>query len=273
MCCPFLLAFVMKHLFCSCLFVFAVIHYATAQMVPTYTIEATKGGYEVTWIYPDGRFEVIHYAPFDTAELRNGKDKKHGETIAYHADSTIAFRKNYTNGKLDGVSSWFYKTGEPYTLLTYNNGKLQKVENYYRNGQLKRVEHYDGDWQKSIGGQCFDSLGMEIDFTPYRVDPQFVGGMEALRLYILSKIYCPPTVTERCSTIVSFKIDKKGYPMDVKVHKSSGYEYLDKQATRVVWNMPEWIPGTLDGKVKSIGMKLPINGVPISEESNKSKRK
>lgn len=54
-------------------FVFAVIHYATAQMVPTYTIEATKGGYEVTWIYSDGRFEVIHYAPFDTAELKTGR--------------------------------------------------------------------------------------------------------------------------------------------------------------------------------------------------------
>lgn len=225
----------------------------------------------VSWYYPDGRREYIPYEPFDTTELKNGKGKQHGEMVAYRADSMVAFRRNYVHGKLDGVSTLYYQTGEPYTLMTYRKGKLEKVENYYRNGQLKRVENYDGDWQHSLGGICYDSLGVEINFTPYRVDPKFVGGEEALRLYILSKIYCPPTVTERCSTIVSFKIDKKGYPVDVKVHKSSGYEYLDKQATRVIWNMPVWIPGTLDGKVKSLGLKQTIRWNPYSEESAKSK--
>ena len=224
----------------------------------------------VTWYYPDGCNEVVNYAPFDTTDLKNGKGKKHGETIGYRADGTIAFRKNYTHGKLDSTSTAFYRSGEPYTLTTYDNGKLQRVENYYRNGQLKRVENYEGDWQHSLGGQCFDSLGVETDFTPYRVDPKFVGGEEALQLYILSKIYCPPTVTERCSTVVSFQIDKKGCPVDVKVAKSSGYGYLDKQATRVIWNMPVWIPGTLDGKVKLLGLKQTIHWIPNQEGDSKS---
>lgn len=253
----------MKHRFSFFLLGLAVASCVAAQGVsPSCTIDTiAKNGCMVTWYRPDGSFEVIHYSVFDTTDWKSSKNKKEGESIAYRPDSTIARRKTYHNGKLDGKTTWYYHSGEINTLVDFKKGKPKKVENYYRNGQLKRIEFYEGHWE-SLGGQCYDSLGVEVDFTPFRIDPQFVGGEEALRLYILSKIYCPPTVTEQCVTIVSFSIDKEGYPTEVKVSKSSGYEYLDKQAVRVVWNMPPWIPGTLDGRVQSLQMRLPIKWNP-----------
>lgn len=259
-----------------CLFCLTVASCVAAQGVsPSCTIDTiAKNGCTVTWYRPDGSFEVIHYSVFDTIDRKSSKNKREGEAIAYRPDSTIARRKTYHNDKLDGRTTWYYHSGEINTLVDFKKGKPKKVENYYRNGQLKRIEFYEGHWE-SLGGQCFDSLGVEVDFTPFRIDPQFVGGEEALGLYILSNLRQPPyAISGRCVTIVSFVIDKDdGHPKNVRVHTSSGYEFLDKQAVRVVKEMPAWIPGKQDGKPYSLKMMLPIKWLPSTkEEITKSKK-
>ena len=48
------------------------------------------------------------------------------------------------NGKLDGLSKYYYENGQLKEELTYNNGKEDgPFKEYYDNGQLKKEETYE----------------------------------------------------------------------------------------------------------------------------------
>lgn len=92
------------------------------------------------------------------------------------------------------------------------------------------------------------------------VQPQYKGGMEALIAYMQTNIKYPEKAEKEGTTgkvMVSFIVSKKGKIKDAKVVKPVSPE-LDAEALRVVKSMPDWTPGTVDGKAADVEMTLPI---------------
>ena len=93
------------------------------------------------------------------------------------------------------------------------------------------------------------------------VMPEFPGGPQALMDYLKANVIFPKIAEEegiQGKVVVSYVIDVDGSVTDVKVVQSV-HPALDKEAMRVVRNMPKWIPGKHDGKAVQVKYSLPIN--------------
>ena len=271
MCCPFPLAFVMK---VRLLIVWLVVVSATmrAENVPAVKIDTVADGYVVTKWEQDGRFTVAHFETFDASRFQ--KNKPHGAFARYYADSTLYSRATYDHGKKNGLYQEYYPSGQLRVEVTYSQGKIDgELLNYHPDGQLKRREQYK--MNESQGGQCFDETGAEIAFTPWRTEPQFVGGSEALRLYLVSQMHVPSTLKHKCGTKIKFQVQRTGNIANAKVMESSGYEELDKQALQIVAGMPDWIPGTIDGETVQMNTFVALSWTPQHDGTvvRKSKKK
>lgn len=93
------------------------------------------------------------------------------------------------------------------------------------------------------------------------VMPEFPGGPQALMDYLNANVIFPKIAEEngiQGKVVVSFVIDIDGSVTDVQVVQSV-HPALDKEAMRVIKNMPKWIPGKHDGKAVQVKYSVPIN--------------
>lgn len=94
---------------------------------------------------------------------------------------------------------------------------------------------------------------------------QFNGGVQEMRSYIANNIGYPDISEEdrgniQGKTVLSFTVSETGSISDVKVEKSlPGCEPCDAEAVRLVREMPDWIPATLNGKPVSSRAELSIS--------------
>ena len=88
------------------------------------------------------------------------------------------------------------------------------------------------------------------------IPPEFVGGREALFNYIKGTITYPDDV-EAGNIYVAFIITSDGSIRDARVFKGVK-ESMDKEALRIITNMPNWDPGMIDGEAVSSVYGLPI---------------
>jgi TonB family protein len=86
--------------------------------------------------------------------------------------------------------------------------------------------------------------------------PQFPGGDEALMEYMKKNIRYPDECVQG-RVIVSFTIEKDGSISGAKVIKSVSQE-ADKEALRLVNNMPKWIPGKQLGEPVRTKYTIPV---------------
>lgn len=90
--------------------------------------------------------------------------------------------------------------------------------------------------------------------------PEFKGGVNALLKYLSNNIKYPKTAEKagiQGRVVVQFVVAKDGSIEDTKVVSSVDPE-LDKEALRVVNAMPNWKPGTQDGKPVRVKYTVPI---------------
>lgn len=90
--------------------------------------------------------------------------------------------------------------------------------------------------------------------------PQFPGGPSALFEYLSKNIKYPVVAEEngvQGRVIVTFVVERDGSITDVKVVKSVDSS-LDKEAQRVVRNMPHWIPGKQNGSAVRVKYTVPV---------------
>ncbi len=90
--------------------------------------------------------------------------------------------------------------------------------------------------------------------------PQYPGGEEALKKFIIDNIQYPVTAAEngiQGRVYVSFTIDIDGSITDVKVVRSISPE-LDAEAIRIVKALPKWKPAKQRGKTVKITYTIPI---------------
>lgn len=92
--------------------------------------------------------------------------------------------------------------------------------------------------------------------------PEFVGGQQALFNYLSNEVSYPVEAQEKGiegRVICSFVVGTDGKVSDVALAKSSGNIALDKEAVRVVHSMPNWVPGSMEGKPVRVRYSIPIN--------------
>lgn len=91
--------------------------------------------------------------------------------------------------------------------------------------------------------------------------PSFPGGISGLRTYLNQNIRYPAEAQENCvqgRVVVSFVVGKDGHISDVTVLRSVDPS-LDKEAIRVVRNMPRWTPGKQGGELVKVRYNVPVS--------------
>ena len=92
--------------------------------------------------------------------------------------------------------------------------------------------------------------------TVVEVMPAFSGGEEKLFEYLSTNIKRPKG-NSRGTVYVNFLINPKGKILYPYVTRGIGKEY-DKEAVRLIRNMPAWSPGKQKGKAVYVRSNLPV---------------
>lgn len=91
--------------------------------------------------------------------------------------------------------------------------------------------------------------------------PEFPGGMGALMKYFSDNVRYPVPAAEKKiqgRVICQFIVNKDGSISDVEVIKGVD-KYLDREALRLIENMPRWKPGVLNGEKVSCKYTVPVS--------------
>ena len=97
-------------------------------------------------------------------------------------------------------------------------------------------------------------------YTNPDIMPVFYDGKIELSDYLRKNIRYPDACRDtgiQGRVIVQFVVTKEGRVSDARVVKSA-HKFLDKEALRVVNNMPYWRPGAYKGKRVNVQMTMPI---------------
>lgn len=92
---------------------------------------------------------VVFYTEKGLIESKGAMEGKNrvGKWLYYHKDGkTLLSEENYENGRLNGISKTYYKTGTPTEILQYKNGELHgNIKRFADNGILiDDVNYIDG---------------------------------------------------------------------------------------------------------------------------------
>ena len=93
--------------------------------------------------------------------------------------------------------------------------------------------------------------------------PEFPGGEMALRKFIATSVKYPIEAQEngiQGKVYITFVVNKEGKVTDAKVVRGVDPS-LDKEALRVVNNLPIWKPGKQDGNKVNVNYTVPISFV------------
>ena len=147
----------------------------------------------------------------------------------------------------DGAKVFFYNNAD-------NEIEITKCE---KNRRL--IEIYNS----THGGVVMDDSSDEPFGMMSKVDrmAMFPGGMKALLDFIGRNTRYPEEAKQEGLSgrvIVEISIDEKG-ATDSKIIRSSGKQYFDDEAVRLVKLMPRWKPRIQGGKAVSSTMTLPIS--------------
>ena len=100
----------------------------------------------------------------------------------------------------------------------------------------------------------------EVIFVVVETMPEFPGGQQALFKYLSENVKYPVIAQEngiQGRVICQFVVNKDGSIVDAQVARGVD-PYLDKEALRVVGQMPKWKPGEQRGKEVRVKYTLPV---------------
>lgn len=185
---------------------------------------------------------------------------------------------NYTNGVINGLWRICDTTGRTMRFVEWEMGKIKsafpKVDKFTRNEPPRNYRDYAALTAEIMHNET-DIVDQSTIETPIRsqitddsvyiladVMPEYQGGMDSLVAYLRQNINYPQSCKDagkQGTVYVEFIIRKTGEVTDVKVVKGvSGAEELDKEAVRVVKQMPAWKPALQNDKPVSAKVTLPI---------------
>jgi len=97
-------------------------------------------------------------------------------------------------------------------------------------------------------------------YAMVEIMPEFPGGTQGVLDYIQEKIIYPPKALKDSiegKVLVSFVIEKDSSISSVKILRGID-ESLDKEALRIIRNMPKWVPGKHREKNLRVRFVLPV---------------
>lgn len=106
-----------------------------------------------------------------------------------------------------------------------------------------------------------DEIDSDMVFQHVEKVPEFPGGYAALIKYLKKHLKFPNIAKEngiQGRVYVNFVVNKTGHISDVKILKGVDVS-LDREAIRVVQQMPVWTPGEQRGRAVNVSYNLPIN--------------
>lgn len=112
----------------------------------------------------------------------------------------------------------------------------------------------------TCGEEPEDTNEDPIIFIAAEEMPVFKGGDKALLKYISEHVVYPEICKEndiQGTVYVGFVVNEKGKVTDVTILRGID-PLLDKEALKVVQNLPDWKPGLQSGKSVKVRMNLPI---------------
>ena len=109
-------------------------------------------------------------------------------------------------------------------------------------------------------------------YTVTEVMPQFPGGTDALLQFLSKNIKYPEEARKNNISgrvYVTFVVNKSGKVEQVRILRGIGGG-CEEEVLRVMSLMPDWSPGTQDGKTVSVQYNLPVNfNLPKDEEKKR----
>ena len=214
-----------------------------------------------------------HYSAIDSTKVREGM------FTYYYESGRISNKGNYHNNKVEGLFMFYYDTtnSPEWYHCNYKDGMLDgELESYYLSGKLKRKEFHqaienhayansysNGSIPKAarrdtiISGKCYDESGKEIKFTQFESRPTTKYNINE---YIGKSVKYPKSAREHDiegRVLVKFVVNTDGTVSDIKIRKHVSPE-LDKEAARVIEDMPRWEPGIQDDKKVKVYFTIPI---------------
>ncbi len=186
-------------------------------------------------------------------------------TVAFLSFSCDSAKKN--ESKTENIDESEAKTEAPATAQSSNewieSSEASNLSSTWVDeedkGELSNTWAEDAFAEESEGSNLSNSWVDADGETIYKkteVPPEFVGGKDALFDYINKNITYPEDVVKG-NVYVAFVVTKDGAIRDVRIVKGIN-EGCDKEALRLIKNMPSWDPGMQKGKIVSSVYGLPI---------------
>jgi protein TonB len=204
----------------------------------------------------------IKDASYYKVVLRQQPDTNQAIETFYFKSGKIKSQKSYTNykdKKIEGKAKEWYESGQIRKNIDYKEGKKNgQLLTFWDNGNPKRIDTYKND--SLIEGKCMNPDGTKTTYYDYEKLPEFPGGKNELRQYLSKEIKYPKKSRKEDvegRVLVYYIVNENGTISDIKIAQGVNDE-LDKEAIRVVKNMPNWEPGMQDGEAVKIGFYLPI---------------
>lgn len=105
--------------------------------------------------------------------------------------------------------------------------------------------------------------GPELILVDPEIMPEFKGGNQALMHYMQDSVKNKAVISLEESYVLKtvyakFSISETGKVSHVRILRSSNVPHLDSLYKSALEKMPDWIPGSVNGKPKSADMNLPL---------------
>ncbi len=150
-------------------------------------------------------------------------------------------------------------------FIPQKNGYPQKIIMKRRKENLDEIVitgyNAEKDKPEETKQQPSPADGNKPIFVIVEEMPQFPGGQTGLMEYIAKNVKYPYAARQKGiqgRIVCQFVIDERGNTSDVKVIRSVD-PTLDKEAIRIIYEMPRWKPGRQRSKAVAVEYTIPIN--------------
>ena len=180
-----------------------------------------------------------------------------GKRVKYDSSGKVIHWVTYENDKRNGIATMFYAGTQKERVVHYhkNDSLHGSLTTYYLSGKVKREEKYKNG--RLLSSKCYSESGEEVEYVPLITRASFKGDVMT---YIGNNLEYPDEAKKNKiegKVIVKFMVNEVGAISNVEVVKGIGYG-CDKEAVRLVKEMPSWQPYVLDGIPTKDIKKLPI---------------
>lgn len=148
--------------------------------------------------------------------------------------------------------------------MVINGEKIEGDFSSIPDGQIASVDVIKSDSDKSTTTKITKIKTDDTDVkVAAEVMPQFPGGDKALAQWVGEHLQFPAGVNiddmpSRVMVVVRFVVDKNGHAVNPQIVRGADEPY-NAEALRVIGEMPQWTPGTINGEPVNVNYTIPIS--------------